>query len=559
MNDTMDLRQYINIGLKWWWLLLLLAVTGAGVGYGLAAREAPVYQAYTTMMVGQSIQSAQVSAGDLMLSERLAQTYAEIAKQQIVLQKVIDTLQLPYSWQGLSSRVTLATVRDTQLLRITAEAGSPEEARIIADEVANQLVLLSPTNLQAREQTETQRFVRERMAALEAKIEAGQARLTSLQAQLNEPLSVEQASQVQAEIDTLEGLLNEWDSNYTPLVTVIEGNKSPNFLAVIQPAEANPVPVRPQPTRSGLMGAVAGLLVAAGIAFLIEYLDDRIKTPDDLSQTLGLTSLGVINYIKGKERADRLVAAHDVFSPVAEAYRMIRSNIQFMAVDRPLKRIVITSAAPEEGKSTTVANLGIVLAQAGFRTVIIDADLRRPTQHEIFQIPENSLLHGGLTELICTPKAQPAHYVRKTGVDNLGLITSGNLPPNPSELLGSRRMRQVLDSLSAVVDIILIDSPPAALVTDAVVLSTQSDGVLLVTWANQTKLGVARQALANLQQANAPLLGAVLNRVTSKRSGYYYYNYYGHYKPKRPTANGTPAKAQAEAKEAATWLPFGQK
>jgi non-specific protein-tyrosine kinase len=556
----MDLRQYINIGLKWWWLLLLLAVTGTGVGYGLAIRQAPVYQAFTTIMVGQSIQSAQVSSGDLWLSEQLARTYAEIAKQQIVMQKVIDTLQLPDSWQALSGRVTLATVRDTQLLQITAEAGSPEAARDIADEVANQLILLSPTNLQAREQTETERFVQQRIAELQGKIEAGQSRLTSLQEQLNQPLSVEQASEVQAEIDNLETLINEWESNHTQLLTINGDEKTPNFLAIIQPAEANPTPVRPRPTRNGLLGGVASLLVAAGIAFLIEYLDDRIKSPEDLSQALGLTSLGVITYIKGKERADRLVAAHDVFSPVAEAYRMIRSNIQFMAVDRPLKRIVITSAAPEEGKSTTVANLGIVLAQAGFRTVIVDADLRRPTQHEIFQVPENSLLHGGLTELICTAQAQPAHYVRKTGIANLGLITSGNLPPNPSELLGSRRMRQVLESLSAVVDIVLIDSPPAALVTDAVVLSTQSDGVILVTWANQTKLGVARQALLNFQQANAPLLGAVLNRVTSKRSGYYYYNYYGHSQPRRPTVNGTASKAQAETKETSTsWLPFSLK
>jgi capsular exopolysaccharide synthesis family protein len=253
------------------------------------------------------------------------------------------------------------------------------------------------------------------------------------------------------------------------------------------------------------------------MALLLDYLDDTLKSPDDLSQVLGLTALGSISRINGRNYRDKLITSQDLFSPTAEAYRMIRTNIQFMSVDQPANSIVITSSLPGEGKSVTAANLGIVIAQAGHKTIIVDADLRKPTQHQIFQVP--NLV--GLTDLLRSTESEIESYLRKTDTDNLYIISSGTLPPNPAELLSSQRMRQVIANLNEVADVVIYDSPPALIVTDATVLSKQVNGAILVTRAGKTRSGVVKQTISNLRQASVHLLGGVINQAAAKRGGYY--------------------------------------
>jgi capsular exopolysaccharide synthesis family protein len=199
----------------------------------------------------------------------------------------------------------------------------------------------------------------------------------------------------------------------------------------------------------------------------------------------------------------------------------------------------------------TVANLGVVMAQAGLKTVVIDADFRRPVQHQIFQLP--SL--GGLTDLLRSPEDKPQSYMRSTRIENLTVITSGAIPPNPSELLGSQRMEQVMAELADLVDMIICDSPPVLIVADAAVLSNRVDGVVLVTRAGKTRLGAIQQAIFNLNQAGAHLLGGVLNQVRSKQGNYYSgYNYY--YSPNgRSEANDQPTPVKAARR---VRLPFSK-
>lgn len=552
MNDALDLRHYLALGLKWWWLMVLAVAVGAGAGYLVSQRQARVYQATTKIIVGQSIQATELTTADILTSERLAQTYANIARLQPVLQAVVDRLSLSDDWQKLRERVQVSPVRDTQLLEISIEAASAEEARVTADEVAQQLILLSPTALQNQEKDENKRFVRQRLAELQSQIRAGQEQLTTLKAEMNGALSAEQVQQTQADITDLEKLINDWENNYTQLLIFVEGAKSPNYLAVVEPAQANPQPIRPRVLNNTLLAGVVGLLLALGLIFLIEYLDDTLKSAAELDQAAGLPALGVVSHIGGKSYHDKLISSTDLFSPATEAYRLIRSNIQFMAVDRPLKTILVTSATPEEGKSVTVANLGVVMAQAGLNTIIVDGDLRRPVQHVIFQVPQQALLLGGLTELLCNHEAEAGAYLRKTAIPNLQLVTSGTLPPNPAELLGSQRMSQVLAGFSELADVIIVDSPPAAVVADAAVLSARLDGVVVVVKAGRTRLSALRQAMTNLGQADARILGGVLNQVSQRqRQGYYYYYYHSRY--------ASPAKAQpAAAAPRRRWqrLPF---
>lgn len=218
-------------------------------------------------------------------------------------------------------------------------------------------------------------------------------------------------------------------------------------------------------------------------------------------------------------RQESLVTISNPRSPISEAYRSLRTNLEFSSLDRPLKTMVVTSAGPEEGKSTTLANLAVTLAQAEKKVILVDCDLRRPSQHEIFEVG-NSL---GLTTMVVDEEAFKNPPLQETPVPNLKLLPSGPLPPNPSELLGSRRMEEIIATLREKADLVLFDAPPIIAVTDAAVLASKVDGVLLVIKAGTTKRDHAQRAKALLEKVNARLVGAVLNNVRMDTSLHRYY------------------------------------
>lgn len=220
---------------------------------------------------------------------------------------------------------------------------------------------------------------------------------------------------------------------------------------------------------------------------------------------------------------ERLIAHRHPRSPVSEAYRLLRTNLQFSGLNGKLRRILVTSPGPEEGKSTTLANLAVTLAQAGHRVLVVDADCRKPVQHKVFGVSNQR----GLTNLL-VEGGDPAAVIQETPVPGLRLLPCGPIPPNPAELLGTARMREVLDRLSEVHDFVLIDSPPAVTVTDAALLGSMADGVVLVLRSGDTRDDMAREAKAILEKADARLLGAVLNDVRPTGDDYKYYYYYGH-------------------------------
>jgi capsular exopolysaccharide synthesis family protein len=219
------------------------------------------------------------------------------------------------------------------------------------------------------------------------------------------------------------------------------------------------------------------------------------------------------------DRSSSLVTVTAPRSPVSEAYRTLRTNLEFSSLDEPLKTLVVTSPGPEEGKSTTLANLAVTLAQAEKQVILVDCDLRRPSQHEIFG-QSNDV---GLTTMVVDEKVMSQPPLLETGVPGLLLLPSGPLPPNPSELVGSRRMQEIIAKLSERADMVLFDAPPIIAVTDAAVLASRVDGVLLVVKAGGTKRDHAQKAKALLEKVNAHLVGAVLNNVKMDTSYYSYY------------------------------------
>lgn len=214
-----------------------------------------------------------------------------------------------------------------------------------------------------------------------------------------------------------------------------------------------------------------------------------------------------------------LITVSDPGSPASEAYRTLRTNIHFASLDNPLKALLVTSTDPGEGKSTTLANLAVTMAQAGNRVLVVDCDLRRPSLHRIFGLNNAA----GLTTMMLEAHAKDQPPVQATQVPGLSALTSGPLPPNPSELLGSRRMADVLTALRGEADIVLVDAPPIIAVSDAAILASKVDGVLLVVQANKTRRDLAKKAKAALQKANANLLGVVLNNVKMDATIYRYY------------------------------------
>jgi|Deesub1362A_J573_1020465.scaffolds.fasta_scaffold02932_7 non-specific protein-tyrosine kinase len=219
------------------------------------------------------------------------------------------------------------------------------------------------------------------------------------------------------------------------------------------------------------------------------------------------------------DRKESLITVSNPRSPISEAYRTLRTNLEFSSLDKPIRTMVVTSAGPEEGKSTTLANLAVTIAQGGKRVILADCDLRRPSQHKIFGV-ENG---RGLTTMMVEEEALKDPPLQETGIENLWLLPSGPIPPNPSELLGSRRMEEIIEALLDRADIVLFDAPPVIAVTDAAVLASKVDGVLMVINAGGTKREHAQRAKALLEKVNVRIIGAVLNNVPLDVSLHRYY------------------------------------
>ncbi len=300
---------------------------------------------------------------------------------------------------------------------------------------------------------------------------------------------------------------------------------SPVKVTVVKEAGADPTPVSPKPTRNLALGLVLGLLLGFGVALLRDVLDKSVKSQRDLETVTDRTILGGIAYDTDAS-AHPLIVQVDPRSQRAEAFRSLRTNLQFIDVANPPKSIVITSSLPGEGKSTTTANLAISLAETGLKVVVIEGDLRRPRLLDYLGF-EGSV---GLTDVL-VGRVEVDDVLQPFGRTGLRLLGAGPIPPNPSELLGSANMEQLIEDLAARFDYVLIDAPPLLPVTDAAVLSTIVDGAIVVVGAGVVQREHVRRALETLEAVNGTVLGLILNRVKAKEGGAGYGTYEYDYRP----------------------------
>jgi non-specific protein-tyrosine kinase len=515
--DPIDLRQYIYLLWHWAWLILLVAAMAGGAAFVVSKRQTPVYQAATTLRVNYAPGTSAGDYSSIMTSQLLASTYVPMMTTQAVLSETVRRLNVPLDPYQLKRDISIKPVNDTQLIQITVESTNPE----LAAGLANTLVAVFSDQVQFEQ---AQRFA---------------ASKQSLQNQMNDVDQKIQALIAQSaraadavEKDRLENNLAQYRTIYTNLLTSFENvrlSEAQTKLTVSQldPALAPGEPISPKVLQTTLLALIVGAMLAVGAIFLLEMLDDTIRDPEVLLKKYQLPILGVIAH--HEQKAGTPIAQYAPRSPVAEAFRSLRTNVKYASVDKPLRSLLVTSPTPADGKSTISANLGVVMAQGGARVFIIDADLRRPAVHKMFGTHNRVGLSGlfvqaaedGEAGISLNGAVQAAGTLQ--GAENVSVISSGTLPPNPAELLGSKKMGEILQTILQRCDVVVLDTPPVLSVTDAVVLAPVVDGVILVIKAGTTKQAAFKQALIQLNQVGANLLGVVINEVGVRGNSYNYY------------------------------------
>jgi polysaccharide biosynthesis transport protein len=513
-----DLRRLIAVIRAWLPFLVVSVVLAAGVALVVSSALPKVYEAKATLIVGQSLSAVNTDYSQLLVSQRLSTTYASVATKRPFLDSVIAELDLDATSDELSRRVHADAPLESTLLTIFAQDSDPKRAAAIANALAAHLISASPA-IQGR-QIEFQASIDADLKATQEQIDTTQARVETL-TELTERTAAQEG-----ELVTLQGRLVSLRSTYATLLTFSSSNAS-NLLSVVEPAVAPDSPVSPRPLLNTVLAALLGLMVAVGVMIVWVHLDDAIRDPDQVREVAGLSTLGVISRMKGDKAQSEMYRLATLLYPQssnAEAYRTLRSNIEFASVGAPIRTLLVTSAVGGEGKTVTASNLAVVFAQAGRRVLLVDADLRKPGVHSMFNLAN---AHG-LTTLLRSDDVSLDAIAQVTEQDNLRVLTTGPLPPNPAELLGSPRMQAILETLMAGGDLVIFDSPPLQAVTDAAILSSFLETTILVIDAGRGRRRAVRLGSETLARAGASVLGAVLNRIPVRANAEadYYGTYY---------------------------------
>ncbi|GBE02739.1 tyrosine-protein kinase etk [bacterium BMS3Abin08] len=292
---------------------------------------------------------------------------------------------------------------------------------------------------------------------------------------------------------------------------------------VIEKAETPDVPVRPRKMLNILLGLIVGVFGGVGLALFVEYLDNTIKSPEEVEDRIGLPVLGVVSVLKSKDISPDEVVLNDPKSSISEEYKAIRTAIILSSADKPPGHILITSMGPEEGKTAVAVNLAVAIAQSEHSVALVDADLRRPRIHKLFGLSNTK----GLSTYLAG--ASSIDIVQEGPLPGLGVITSGPIPPNPSELLSSKRMPALVRTLAQRYDIVIYDSSPLLSVADSLILSKVMDGTIIVARAARTTYEEVRRGVKSLSDIKSNILGVVINALDAGKRGYYYYRHYHYY------------------------------
>ena len=523
-------RTYYDLLRRWWWLLIASALVAGALAWFLSSLQTPIYRTTARLLINQAGGATSTLAQDMITSERVAQTYSTWMSQKAFVDAAVAQLALNQDPTLIGEQITAVTatpLRDSQIIELSVE-GPNRELIVAFARLLPQVFAREVQKIQTSRYAETKASLASRQESLNRDIETTQNSLNLLSGSRTSQQELEY-NRLSEELSRLRTAYNNLSTTYEQLL--ITEAQSTDTIAVIEEAALPEAPVRPSTARNILLALILGAGGAFGLLLLYEMVTDRFRSDDDVRLTLGLPVLGTIGQIGILEEHSpvALVAINDPRALSVEAFRRLRTNLRFADVDAALKTLAITSANPNEGKSVVSANLAVVMAQSGVSVVLVDADLRKPKQHRLFGLARSP----GLTDaLLGEAPDTPDLLLQETTVSGLRVLTAGNQAPNPAELLGSRRMAQLFESIKQQADIVIFDTPPILAVTDAQLVGAQVDGTLLVLENKRTSRKAVRHAVALLDQVGAHLVGVAINRLTANDRGYYYsyYDYdYSHY------------------------------
>lgn len=507
-----------------WLVVVTPVVVLVGAQLYLASRTTPLYSSSTEVLLQAKSTDAILSgvsdsnSPDSFNSARVMNTEIRVVESQRVLSSVQSLL-------GFKVKVNATGDASSDVLRISASNASPERAAIIANTVASEYIAFRKDQ-SVKDLVEAQR-------QLQVKINGFQDQINDLNTNLAAQAdgAGPEATAIRSERD---GLLKQQQSYQERIDGLsVDATLKSGGASILTKAEPAKEPFSPKPLRSAAIGLVLGLLFGVGLALLLARLDDRIRSKNDLALVdESLPLLGLIpdssprgrrllrKVLRTRERTPKM----EIPAQSAEAYRSLRSSIQFIGLDKPIRVIQVTSCRSGEGKSTTAVNLARVIAGTGQRVMVIDGDLRNPRLHEYFGLANDH----GFSDVL-TGESGIAGVSRSIGDDDtLTVMPSGPIPPNPAELLAGQRASIVVDAIRAHYDTLIIDGPPVLPVTDPVIISQLVDATVLVTRADYSTKEELERTLETLQQANAPVIGFVLNAVQRNHRSRYGYGRYGY-------------------------------
>jgi capsular exopolysaccharide synthesis family protein len=486
------LRSYTRLVRRRKWWIGGLTLLGLATGIGLPLTQARQYTATAQILVQGATGPTALAQAPQQVTPTQVQTMLQLVTSASVQQAVRRKL-------GSAPPIQATEVAQTNIIAITAVAAGPGAAARIANAYADKFVeTQESTAIQSAASSET---------AIRREIAADAGEITKLRTQGRPAAQVNIVVNQQA---VLQLQLNQLELNSA-------SQTSP--LAVVTPAAAPLSPSSPKPVQDALLGFVAGLILGLAVAFLRESLDDAVSAKEMVEHITNAPMLAAVPMVTSWRKRDRplVVSLARPSSPATEAFRSLRTSLQFARAEHELRTILVTSPAASEGKTSTLANLGAVFAQAGQNVLMVSCDLRKPRLGQFFGIDESA----GLTTAILGEDSVENLICRAPGTENLWLLPSGPTPPNPAELLNGVRSQQIFAELRGRFDLILVDSPPILPVTDAAVLAKDADATLLVVAAFRTKSGDLLRASEKLAQVNARVVGVVLNEATRQAAGYY--------------------------------------
>jgi polysaccharide biosynthesis transport protein len=540
------LRIYLDVlrRQKWWVFAITMACVAASLAYSFQVHKQ--YTAAAQLLV-------QASAGVTMpgmQQQPVTQTDVQTALQLVTSAPVRAAVSRQI---GVAPRVSVTEIGQTNVISVTAASGSPAQAARIANAYASAYV------------SYRQQVASHSLTAAESQL---RSQIGSLAAQVAALHGKTKDSPEVGALLNQEAVLKEQLAQL-----LVGGAVQLGGVELVTPAQPPSGPSSPRPARNAALALAAGLALGLGAAFLRDSLDDRLSLKDAAEHPGGIPVMALIPMVTSwRKREHPLVASvAQPTSPAAEAYRSLRTSIQFCRQERQLRSLTVTSPAASEGKTATLANLGVVFAQAGERVVLVSCDLRRPRLEDFFGISAQA----GMTTVLLGEHSLDEVLLQPDSRQTLWLLPAGPVPHNPAELLSGPAAQRIFTALRDRFDLVLIDSPPVLPVTDAVVLARQADATLMVVAVGQTRRADMRRAAEKMAQVNAEILGMVLNQVT-KQAGYGYHYGYGYaYKPYRTSSgpaatathpnggarhmSGSPATngstAQVQNQPAAVWRP----